>query len=301
MIVIFCSDPFDTTHVDADYMTEYETVVELGAKPELISYEALVSFDNAIQATKTIKKLEQIEDAIYRGWMMKPYYYDKLFQALLQKNIRLLNTLDAYTHCHYLPYTYDIIKEKTPTSVWCSVHEYKDNFHLLKDKLSIFEGKAIIVKDYVKSRKHEWHDACYINSSSDEEELKRVTNNFITRQAETLNEGLVFREFIELEFLTNHSKSNMPLTKEFRIFVLHKKPICIFKYWDEGDYNHEIVPIEEYEEIIRSIDSNFYTLDIAKRKDGKWIIIEVGDGQVSGLPDNANIKNFYNEIIIGWK
>lgn len=169
---------------------------------------------------------------------------------------------------------------------------------MLKDKLSIFEGKAIIIKDYVKSRKHEWHDACYINSSSDEEELKRVTNNFITRQAETLNEGLVFfREFIELEFLTNHSKSNMPLTKEFRVFVLHKKPICFFKYWDEGDYTQEIVPIEAYDEIIKSINSNFYTMDIAKQNDGKWIIIEVGDGQVSGLPDNADITYFYKKII----
>ncbi len=85
MIVIFCSAPFDTTHVDIDYKREFDTVIELGIKAELINYEELVSFDNVTKATKTIKKLEHLEDAIYRGWMMKPYYYDKLYHALLEK------------------------------------------------------------------------------------------------------------------------------------------------------------------------------------------------------------------------
>ena len=34
--------------------------------------------------------------------------------------------------------------------------------------------------------------------------------------------------------------------------------------------------------------SNFLTMDVAQKKDGNWIIMELGDGQVSGLPDNAD-------------
>lgn len=37
-------------------------------------------------------------------------------------------------------------------------------------------------------------------------------------------------------------------------------------------------------------------MDIAQKKDGKWIIMELGDGQVSGLPDNANKIFFYKAI-----
>lgn len=37
-------------------------------------------------------------------------------------------------------------------------------------------------------------------------------------------------------------------------------------------------------------------MDIAKTKLGEWIIIEIGDGQVSGLPDNADAKEFYLQI-----
>lgn len=41
----------------------------------------------------------------------------------------------------------------------------------------------------------------------------------------------------------------------------------------------------------------FFTLDLAKRKDGGWIILEWGDGQVSGLPDRADVVvPFYEKI-----
>ena len=63
-----------------------------------------------------------------------------------------------------------------------------------------------------------------------------------------MNEGLVFRKFEELQFLTNHSKSRMPLTKEYRLFFFNKKLVAVFNYWDQG----------EYEEI--AIDLNKFTL-----------------------------------------
>jgi hypothetical protein len=37
-------------------------------------------------------------------------------------------------------------------------------------------------------------------------------------------------------------------------------------------------------------------LDIAKRKDGGWLIVELGDGQVAGLPDHANKGEFYAKL-----
>ena len=37
-------------------------------------------------------------------------------------------------------------------------------------------------------------------------------------------------------------------------------------------------------------------MDVAKKKDGDWIIMELGDGQVAGLPDNADRNEFYNNL-----
>ncbi|MDE7325100.1 MAG: ATP-grasp domain-containing protein [Lachnospiraceae bacterium] len=37
------------------------------------------------------------------------------------------------------------------------------------------------------------------------------------------------------------------------------------------------------EAAVKKLKSNFVTMDIARREDGKLIIMELGDGQVSGL------------------
>ena len=109
-----------------------------------------------------------------------------------------------------------------------------------------FGEKPIIVKDYVKSRKHEWNEACYIPSASDRQGVERVVTRFLHVQGEDLNEGLVFREFIDFEPLVSHSKSHMPLTREFRLFVLDGQIIFSTPYWEEGDYgddNNALRPI----------------------------------------------------------
>ena len=111
-----------------------------------------------------------------------------------------------------------------------------------------------------------------------------------------MNKGLVFRKFEDLEFLTNHSKSKMPLTKEFRLFFLHGKLIQAFNYWDEGDYGNTKPDLDIFKEVGKRIKSNFFTMDIAKKKNGDWIIMELGDGQVSGLPDNADKTSFYKTL-----
>ncbi|MBA2884932.1 ATP-grasp domain-containing protein [Clostridium beijerinckii] len=40
----------------------------------------------------------------------------------------------------------------------------------------------------------------------------------------------------------------------------------------------------------------FFTADIAKKANGEWIIMELGDGQVSGLQD-YEVKRFYKDLI----
>ena len=37
------------------------------------------------------------------------------------------------------------------------------------------------------------------------------------------------------------------------------------------------------EAAVKKLESNFVTIDIARREDGKLIIMELGDGQVSGI------------------
>ncbi len=163
-------------------------------------------------------------------------------------------------------------------------------------ELEVFGNAPIIVKDYVKSQKHYWREACFIPDASDNKQVEKVVNRFLELQGEDLNEGLVFREFVELEELTTHSKSGMPLTKEFRLFVKDGKVIAQFNYWDEGNYADTSVDLSSFQSVISQVQSRFFTMDIAKTIGGEWIIVELGDGQVAGLPENADKAAFYASL-----
>ncbi|AJS58971.1 ATP-grasp domain-containing protein [Paenibacillus sp. IHBB 10380] len=294
MIILFCNDPLNEKAVDIDYENEYLTAKKLGFSVALISLEDLFS-GNVRKAIRLVESIGSLEVALYRGWMMKPPYYELLYKGLLEKNIKLINSPEEYVACHYFPNSYKIIKNHTPRSFWLDINNVRESeiLNILND----FEDKAIIIKDYVKSRKHEWEDACYIPDVSNKTNAKRIIENFINRQGEDLSGGLVFREFIPLKKIAVHPISGMPLAKEYRIFFLHNKLLHNFEYWDEAIYDTEDQPnLDEFIDLARGINSTFFTMDIAKTEHDKWCVIEVGDGQVSGLPDKVDLEMFYMSI-----
>lgn len=293
MRIIFCDNLLDR-RVDPDFEEEYNSAATHNFSTDLISYEEL-SRSNIGQATSRVRESENNELAIYRGWMLPPTKYNLLYEALLKKKIQLINTPEEYRNCHYLPESYQFIKGLTPLTTWLEVTSAID-FEQIYQAVEVFKDDAIIVKDYVKSQKHNWKDACYIPQASNRNLVRKIVSKFLELQGKELNVGLVFRKFEELEFLTNHSKSNMPLTKEFRLFFLNGHLIQVLNYWDEGDYGTTQPDLERFIQIGAQVKSNFFTMDIAQKKNGEWMIMELGDGQVSGLPDNANKNEFYKMI-----
>lgn len=294
MRVIFCDDGFSPKEVDYMYGEEYESAKRNSLSVSLISFEEIKN-GNVESAIKRIKPNDKKERGFYRGWMLKPDQYLQLYNALLRKNIELVNTPIQYKFCHYLPESYETIKDYTPHSTFKKL-EGKFNINDFQIQISEFGNSPIVIKDYVKSQKHYWKEACYIPDASDSAKVESVVNKFIELQDSDLNEGLVFRRYVELEELTNHSKSGMPLTKEFRVIVKNKSVMAVYKYWDEGDYQNVKPILERFDNILPKVDSEFFTMDIAKKKDGEWIIVELGDAQVAGLPDNANKDEFYKNI-----
>jgi hypothetical protein len=295
MRIVFCSEPFFPLRVDAAYESEAEAARDSGFDFDLVDFEALVDAENPLAAIRKIREQPAPVTAVYRGWMLKPEKYALLYQALANRHINLINSPAQYKHCHYLPESYSLIENCTPKTI--SIKPDSDfNFDDVFRRLSVFGNKPLILKDYVKSRKHEWHEACFIPSASDRTAVERVVNRFLELQGEDLNEGLVFREFVEFQPLAAHSKSKMPLTKEFRLFFLDGELLDYFEYWDEGDYSGNRPPENIFADVAGSIQSRFFTMDIAQTVSGEWQIVELGDGQVTGLPDNADMRRFYQAL-----
>jgi ATP-grasp domain, R2K clade family 3 len=295
MRAIFCADPLDRKRPDSMYAAGVEAASAAGFACSLLNFEALTDEQDAEAAVRRIAPAAERELGVYRGWMLRPDAYEHFHAALEAKGIVLLNAPAAYRHCHYLPESYSIIQGQTPRSVWLKADAGLGIEHIMR-ALRPFGAAPVIVKDYVKSRKHEWAEACYIPSAADRSAVERVVTRFLELQGADLNEGLVFREFVEFEPLAQHSKSGMPLTKEFRFFFLDGELLLATAYWDEGDYGNLQPPLEHFQALARQVRSRFFTMDVAKRLDGDWLIVELGDGQVAGLPERADLAAFYGRL-----
>ena len=298
MNILFCDNPFETkSAVDPDYQDEFNAVELSGFATLLFSYESLTNDNDAVFATRRIKHSDTLQSVMYRGWMLKPKQYALLYNALLEKNYQLLNDPTEYQNCHYFPDSYGFISAHTPKTFWLKVANQQVDFDSVFNIIAPFGEASLLIKDYVKSQKHYWDTACFIPSATDKDKVKSVVQKFVALQNTDLNEGLVIREFIELADLTIHSKSGMPLKQEYRLFFLNGYLLGCYNYWEEGEYSaDEHPPLNVFTDIARKVESKFFTIDIAKTKGGEWIIIELGDGQVSGLPDKVDLLSFYNKV-----
>jgi len=292
MRLIFTSDPLNPRRPDYSYQDEYEAAQRLGLECSLINLEALVDEGDAEKAVRRVTpSAEGGELAIYRGWMITPGHYTALHDALGNLGITSINTPEQYEHCHYLPRWYEVLEGHTPRSVWTNPGDASQA--AISILLQNFGDSPVVVKDYVKSRKHEWHEACFIPSASDQESAIRIIDRFVELQGKDLNGGLVLREFMTFEPLGTHSRSGMPLTREFRLFYLGGQPIQVSNYWEEGDYQGEQPPLAQFTELASKVSSRFFTMDVARTVSGEWVVVELGDAQVSDLPEDVDPEAFF--------
>ena len=226
------------------------------------------------------------------NWIKTPKMYHDFYSALSDKGIQIINTPDEYNRYHLLPGWYDDFREETAETVWNQSDNFEDAMELAKG----LHG-SYLIKDYVKSRKHEWNDACFIKDIEDRENTARIVNNFISRQGSSLVGGIVLRRFESLRKTGVHEISKMPLSEEYRIFILLGEILVVGDYWTDGE--HIRLSQEEcywIKAIAERVKSNFVTVDLAGRTDGRLIIIEFGEGQVSGL-QQVQAEKFYREFV----
>lgn len=296
MRMLFCCDPLLPRVVDLAYREEMSAAEVAGLPCVLLDYEALVLERDAAAAVRRIPEGEGDELMVYQGWMLRPEAYERCYDALRVRGYLLINAPYAYRHCHYLPESYAAIAAQTPQTVWLPLAAPAADvldMGVIMRLLERFGAHPVLLKDFVKSRKHEWDEACYIASAADWAAVERVVRRFIELQGDDLSEGLVFREFVPLRGLATPSQSGMPLSYEYRAFFLDDALLHVAPYWDEGDYDGAAPPLEEFAQTVRQVWSRFFTMDVAQRQDGTWTIIELGDAQVAGLPERTSVSDFY--------
>ena len=296
--IIFCADPLRPRYPDPAFTDEVVAAEAAGCEYDLIDVEALIDDDDPGRATRRVWEQPAPALACYRGWMLKPAQYRRLYDALHTRGLRLINDPAAYRQCHYLPEVYPLIVGQTPRTVWLALHgeeRITPPIDAIMALLGTFGERPIIVKDFVKSRKYEWDEACYIPPAADRGAVERVTRRFLQLQGDDLNEGLVFREFVALESGGLEGDAGLPATREYRRFFLDGE-LLFGASQSAASTADDQPPDGLFNEVAQQIGSRFFTLDIARTRDGEWLIIESGDAQVSGIPEGADYGEFYRRL-----
>lgn len=276
-MIVFPSSYYDIKKVDEDFQVEYDAAKESNLYDiVLFHYEKWFHEERLVLDHYPSEKTF----AIYRGWMMKVEQYKQFYEALLEKNIQLMTTPSQYEKMHLFPNIYEQLKEDTP----------KISVYVKHEKINIEEVKKIyprfMIKDFVKSVKGT-NFPKYFDQSITQEEFDQWMQVFYEYRGDLFTGGICIKEYVNL-------KKYQGTTNEYRVFYVNHNIATVCRNSSQATYLPS--PPQKLINQYKNLDSLFYTVDYAELENGSWIIIEAGDGSVSGLSPNQDAIHFFRTL-----
>lgn len=248
----------------------------------------LNSAQKYFNCTKLLTSIPQGTVVIAR-YSMFPFYFDQE-QEILNLNCKLINNYQQHRYIADLKNWVFDLKDLTPKT-WSELHK-------------IPEKGPFVLKGETNSRKNDWKNSMFAENKSD---AIRVHSE-LSKDSLIGYQNIYIREYVPLHTYMV-GVNGMPVTKEFRFFVAFGKVLTGAFYWsnyvDELDSVPSVddVPVNFLNKVISLVKDNvnFFVVDVAQTQSGEWIVIELNDGQNSGLSCNdpellySNLKQVINE------
>jgi len=214
---------------------------------------------------------------VWVGYIPTPERYAALYRAALAHNICMVNTPEQYQSAMEFDRFYPLLGDLTPTS---RVVTEPRQLAAAAEAL----GFPLFVKGAVKSNKEQGWRACV---AEDMAQLSTIAEGLF-RQARRSRGRVILRRLARLRMIASDYQA-FPLGREYRAFVHQGRVLACGFYWDEHADSARLTADEERAihalacEAARRVGTPFIAVDIGQQEDGRWIVIEVGDGQFSGL------------------
>jgi hypothetical protein len=270
VIALFPSDPLRPRLVDEHYRIEEEAAKALGLEVGLLNHD-LATRGDAAGAVSGISA--DGSEVVYRGWMLTSLQYHAVAEALGERGLRMVTQPDKYRAGHELPGWYSAVDELSPRSIWTD----DDNLDELIQRAARWPVELAILRDFTKSMKHYWHEACFVPNVHDPVGLRRVAGRFRELRDDDFTGGYVLRAF---ETFTS---------PEVRTWWIDGLCVACTAHPDTPDLHPpDDLDLTWLDAPVTRVGAPFVTVDLAKRDDGAWRIVELGDGQVSDLPRTAD-------------
>lgn len=186
--ILYPADYFDTKKVDEDYLPEW---TEAGRFPEF--HRLLYAYDSFASngPLKVFPSSCPEGLCIYRGWMLQPSDYRRLYAGLKGLGLTLINSPEEYENCHEFPLSYEKLHGYTP-----KIRVYPDGTPIDWDAAKKDLG-SFMMKDYVKSVKGS-HFPSYFDGSWDNTQLDEAVRQFRSLRGGLFVKGIVLKQYVSL-------------------------------------------------------------------------------------------------------
>ena len=175
-------------------------------------------------------------------------------------------------------------------------------------------GYPFFLRTDQASGKHSWKKSCFVpNAESISSHIYEVVMfNLLADIMGLPFKSLIVREYIELESAFTAFWGDMPVAKERRYFVRDGVVECRHEYWVEGairqGMEHKSLRESEWLEQLRALNhqsknelrrltryassvgkelGGYWSVDFAKAKDGRWLLIDMARGEISYHVDSC--------------
>lgn len=163
------------------------------------------------------------------------------------------------------------------------------------------DDKSFVVKGKTNSKKFLWNTHMFAEANYNVQDVVRrlLDDSLIGEQ------GLVVREYVPLMWFMI-GMNGLPITYEYRFFVYNRRILSGGFYWSSHVEELEragfrIPPADEVpnwilDAAIARIGEKcaFYAIDVARGAHGGWTVVEINEGQMSGLSENNPVTLYKN-------
>jgi hypothetical protein len=238
--------------------------------------------ESSFNATNRILKIPSNSLVIGRYSVLP--FYKELEEELKITGSELINSYEQHRYIADIENWYNDLKGYTPQT-WF-------------DWYDLPEG-SYVVKGRTNSRKFQWNRQMFCKTKDN---LRNIIDSLMDDSL-IRDQGLCVRKYVPLKKF-DEGINGLPITNEWRAFCYQNRFVSIGYYWSNFSeckpYEWKNLPnkaaylIQDVMNIV-SKNTNFYVVDIAETESGDWIVIELNDGQMSGLSD-INPTELYSNL-----
>ncbi|MFI5492303.1 ATP-grasp domain-containing protein [Actinoplanes sp. NPDC051859] len=279
MLLLVPGDPLRPRRPDEHFAAEAAAARVRGIDVALVDHDALTRGGPADAAVARVPAGSG--PASYRGWMLRTEQYAAMATALAAREVELRTSPEQYQRGHELPGWYAALVGHTPETAWT----LDDTRGAFEQACAVLGGGPAVLRDFTKSMKHYWNEAAYVPDVADGGAAWRVASRFRELRDDEFTGGFVLRRF---ETFTGAEARTWWVNGNCRLVTAHPDTAA--------DAPAADVDVASVAPSIAQLGLPFVTADLVRHADGRWRVVELGDGQVSDRPASTPAEEFIAAI-----